>query len=439
MPSRQTPSTTTARLHKRAHSASAAATTLCSPLSPVADYDAAFRFDRADGADTPTGYGGESWRETTRPMPAAASSSSHTHAHPLKIKPYLRKLSSKDSSGLDLSRPAAENDLAGLGISDYGGYPRSSLSDVTFTPVNGRHRHHRHDRSSSNTSQFSTSSGLQRPTPLPAVRPTPQPYSPPPILQQAKSSPPSVLGSENENENEGEGEGDDIMGDAARRSGSLSSAQGTSLRIHTNTSSTRLAGSYSQSSVSLTSPIVAPVRARGDTLKSADTATSPSSRTSLDQTYRFIRGGRDSPVDAAARAASIRAARLKFEEEQRAKARKYEKVAHKQQERDYRKQLKKEDHQRRRSETLDRAEVKRSRTLSDDCERTPRPSVGGRQYSDHREAHSHSLPKLVTTVDPEKAISASAAPKVTKSRAAKGRWLRFITWFRTRLLRMSGK
>jgi hypothetical protein len=395
-----------ARLHKRS-----ASSTATSPLSPVAE---PFAYSRSS---TPKVY-----EEPQRSMPAATSS------HPLKIKPYLRKLSSKESNGLDLSRPAAENDaLAGLGISEYGGF--SKISDVAFTSV-------RHNRSTSNTSQFSTSSGLHRPTPLPPIRQTPQPYTPP----IARSSPPSVLGSEHE--------GDDIMSDEefrlkqhaydpARRSGSISSAQGTSLRIHTNNSSTRLAGSYSQSSVSLTSPVVGPSRARGDTLKSIDTTTSPSSRTSFDQTYRFIRGGRDSPVDPTSRAASIRAARLKFEEEQRAKQRKYEKEAHKQQEKDYRKQLKED--QRRKSETLDRTDVQRSRTVSTDYEKTPRPSVGGRQYSDHREAHSNSLPKLVTTVDPEKAMPMSAAPKVTKSRAAKGRWLRFITWLKTRLLRMSGK
>ncbi|RMZ67385.1 D-lactate dehydrogenase [Pyrenophora seminiperda CCB06] len=409
-----------ARLHKRGHSASSTAT---SPLSPVADHGA-FTFDRSY---TPKVLE-ESWIETQHPMPAAPS-------HQLKIKPYLRKLSSKETNGLDLSRPAAENDLSGLGITEYGAYSRS-ISDVTFTPVNPRHRH---NRSTSSTSQFSTSSaGLQRPTPLPTLRQTPQPYTPP----IARSSPPSVLESDHE--------GDDIMSDdevrlkqnsydAARRSGSISSAQGASLRLNTNNSSTRLAGSYSQSSVSLTSPL-SPPRARGDTLKSIDTTTSPSSRTSFDQTYRFIRGGRDSPVDPASRAASIRAARAKFEEEQRAKERKYEKVAHKQQERDYRKQLKKEDLQRRKSETIDRTEMTRARTISDDFqEKAPRPSVGGRQYSDHREAHSHSLPKLVTTVDPEKANPFGATPKVTKSRAAKGRWLRFVTWLKTRLLRMSGK
>ncbi|KAL6705946.1 hypothetical protein ACN47E_006225 [Coniothyrium glycines] len=410
---------TTARLHKRSRSASSQPSR---SLSPVAD-TGAFTFDRSD---TPKVIE-ESW--TASPLMSATPSS-----HPLKIKPYLRKLSSKDPNGLDLSRPAAENDMAGLGIqtTDYTSFSRS-ISDVSFTPVNGRHRH---NRSTSNTSQFSTSSGLQRPTPLPSIRQTPQPYTSP----MSVSSPPSIHGSEYE--------AGDIMSeeeyrmkqtayDPSRRSGSLSSVQGTSLRIHTNNSSTRLAGSYSQSSVSLTSPVAA-ARSRGDTLKSIDTTTSPSSRTSFDHATKFIRGGRDSPIDATSRAASIRAARLKFEEAERAKERKYEKEVHKQLERNQRKQLKKEDIQRRRSDTIDHPELKhaRTRTISDsENEKAPRPSVGGRQYSDHKEAHSNSLPKYVATIDPEK--QTGIVPEVTKSRAAKGRWLRFITWFKTRLLRIS--
>jgi hypothetical protein len=398
-----------ARLHKRGHSASSAT----SPVSP-----SAYTFNRSA---TPKTTYEEPWtQEPQRPMAAPS--------HPLKIKPYLRKLSS--NNGLDLSRPAADQEgLAGLGISEYSDYSKS-ISDVTFTPVNGRHRH---ARSTSNTSQFSTSSGgLPRPTPLPPIRQTPQPYVPP----VSKSTPPSVRGSE---------EGDDIMTDdefrrrqsaydPSRRSGSLSSAPGTSLRIHTNNSSTRLAGSYSQSSISLTSP-VGHARARGDTLKSIDTTTSPSSRTSFDHASRFVRGGRDSPVDAASRAASIRAARQKFEEDERAKELKYEKEATRQAEREYRKQQKREELQTRKSETQDSSEHNRSRSESDALnEKASRPSVGGRQYSDHRQAHSHSLPQYVATVDVEK--QSSAAPQVTKSRAAKGKWLRFITWLKTRLLRM---
>jgi hypothetical protein len=143
-------------------------------------------------------------------------------------------------------------------------------------------------------------------------------------------------------------------------------------------------------------------------------------------------------IDAASRAASIRAAREKFEADQRAKEAKYEKEAHKLAEREYRKQQKKEEIQTRKSEAHDRSDYNRSRSVSDaQNEKASRPSVGGRQYSDHRQAHSNSLPKHVRTVDVEK--QSGAAPQVTKSRAAKGRWLRFVTWFKTRLLRMSRK
>lgn len=406
------------RLHKRGNSGSS----MTSALSPVAD-QGAFTFNRSETPkityEEPWKESWkESWKEPARPAHAAAS-------HQLKIKPYLRKLSAKDSNALDLSRPAAENEgLQGLGISDY------SVSDVNFAPVNGRNRH---ARSTSNTSQFSTASSLQRPTApyMPSIRQTPRPYTPP----ISKSTPSSVLGSENE--------ADDIMTDEefrlrqnafdpARRSGSISSTPGGAapvLRIHTTGSSTRLAGSYSQSSVSLTSPI-AQSRSRGDTLRSMEAATSPSSRTSFDKAFGFMRGGRDSPVDAASRAASIRAARQAFQEKEEAKERKHDREVHKQAERDLRKQSKKDERERRKSESH---EKKRARSISDS--KTPRPSIGGRQYSDHRQAHSSTLPNHVVSVDAEK--RGGTMPKVTKSRQAKGRWLRFVTWFKTRLLRIS--
>lgn len=363
----------------------------------------------------------EPWNQTAPPpMPAATS-------HPLKIKPYLRKLSAKDNNDLDLSRPAAENErLAGLGITDYGGYT-SSAGDVSFAPVKARN----HARSTSNTSQFSTSSNLQRP--LHPARQAPRPYTPP----TSKSTPSSLLlPTENDI--------DDIMTDEefrrrqaafepSRRSGSISSTPGAApaLRTHTTGSSSLLAGSYSQSTVSLTSPI-AQSRSRGDTLKSTDT-TSPSSRTSFDKAFGFIRGGRDSPADAASRAASIRAARQAFQEKEEAKERKYDREAHKQAERDIRKQHKRDERDRRKSESNDK---KRSRSVSDsNNEKMSRPSIGGRQYSDHRQAHTSSLPNHVVSVEQEK--YGATVPKVTKSRQAKGRWLRFVTWFKTRLLRMS--
>lgn len=414
------------RLHRRGNSASSI--TSPSSLSPLSDGEA-FTFNRSE---TPKVTYEEPWLEPKRPMPSATSS------HPLKIKPYLRKLSSKDNNSLDLSRPAAENQgLAGLGISDFntnnttttGPY---SVSDVNFAPINPRNRHH---RSTSNTSQFSTASSLQRPAApyMPAIRQT-RPYTPP----VSNSTPPSVLGTDSGV--------DDIMSDdefrarqnafdPSRRSGSISSTPGvaSTLRIHTTGSSTRLGGSYSPSTVSLTSPI-AQARSRGDTLKSIDTTTSPSARTSIDKAFGFIRPGRDSPVDPTSRADKIRQARQAFNEKERAK----EKEALKQAERDSRRQLKKEEKQRRGSDAHTRPE-RRGRSTSDevfDKSSTPRPSIGGRQYSDHQHAHTRALPAYVTTVDQEK-YGMGAQPQITKSRAAKGRWLRFVTWFRTRLLRIS--
>ncbi|KAL1612791.1 hypothetical protein SLS60_001020 [Paraconiothyrium brasiliense] len=402
------------RLHRRGNSASS----MTSPLSP-----GQFTFSRSE---TPVTYE-KPWTDIAQPMPAATS-----HSH--KIKPYLRKLSSKDNNDLDLSRPAAENErLAGLGILEYGGYART-VGDVNFAPVKSRN----HARSTSNTSQFSTSSSLQRP--MPSIRQSPRPYTPP----ISKSTPAStLLNGDNEPE-------DNIMSDEefrvrqaaydpARKSGSLSSSTpgqaAPGLRIHTTGSSSFLAGSYSQSTVSLTSP-VAQSRSRGDTVKSMDT-TSPSSRTSFDKAFGFIRPGRDSPVDAQSRAASIRAARQAFEEKEAAKERKYDREVHKQAERDTKKQYKKDERERRKSESN---EKKRSRSISDATshERTSRPSVGARQYSDHREAHTSTLPNIVATVDAEKSGYAPT-PKVTKSRQAKGRWLRFLIWFKTRFLRMGTK
>lgn len=402
-----------ARLHKHKRGSSVSSIGSPRPLSPVADSDA-FTFNRSE---TPRVTYEEPWiAEPTRPKPAAASSSH-------KIKPYIRKLSAKDNS-LDLSRPSENDQLAGLGISDYTQHPLS-VSDVNFTSAGARGN--RHGRTPSNTSQFSTSSSLQRPTVPYTARPPARPYTPP----FSRSTPSSVLGSE--------AGADDTMTeeeyrlrqhsfDPTRRSGSLSSTPGAvpALRIHTTGSSTHLAGSYSQSSVSLTSP-TGQSRPRGDTLQSMNTTTSPSSRTSFDKAFGFIRGGRDSPIDPASRAASIRAAREAFQEKEAAKIRKHDMEAYRQAE----KQYKKAEQQQRKVEMQ---EKKRARSISDSNEKSSRPSIGGRQYSDHRNAYATTLPRPVASVPQERR---GVGPKVTKSREAKGRWIRFVTWFKTRLLRMS--
>jgi hypothetical protein len=351
----------------------------------------------------------------------------------MKIKPYLRKLSSKDANSIDLSRPAAENEaLAGLGITDYS----PTVADVTFTGLNSRGLH---NRSTSNNSQFSTSSSIRPAVPyMPPIRQTSRSYTPP----ISKSTPPSVLGSEYDADNmmtDEEYRLRQAAFDPTRRSGSLSSTPGAAqpLRVNTGGSGIRLGGSYGQSTASLTSP-VGPSRSRGETLKSIDT-TSPSSRTSFDRAFTFVRGGRDSPVDPETYKRSVEAARAAFREKEEAKERKYAKEAHKQFEQDYRKQYKKEERDRRKSESLDTARTARSRSVSDfnnEKVSTPRPSIGGRQFSNQTQTHSRPLPAVLPTVDPEK-TGEFAYPQVTRSRAAKGRWLRFVTWFKTRILRIS--
>lgn len=400
-PSRSHGPSSHGRLHKRGHSA----TSITSPsaLSPLSDLQA-FSFNRSE---TPKTTYEEPWNEHSRQMPSVTSTK------PLKIKPLLRKLSSKDSNALDLSRPAAENEsLQGLGITE----TWRSASDVHFTGTSRV----RHNRTTSNNSQWSTTSSLQRPTApyMPSIRQTPQPYTPP----ISRSTPPSVLGSEADVDaimNDDEFRLRQHAFDPARRSGSLSSAPGVA-PIHTTGSFTRLGASYSQSTGSLTSPVVQS-RSRGNTLRSVDIATSPSSRTSFDKAFGLIRGGRDSPVDAASRAAHILAARHAFNEKEEASLRSQETIMNKQAERDNRRLYKKEERYRRKSESLD-------------FERTSRPSIGGRQFSDHRQAHARTLPIYVPTIHEKSEMGEN---RVTAKRAAQSRWLRFVAWFKTRILHIS--
>ncbi|KAF2273375.1 uncharacterized protein EI97DRAFT_444907 [Westerdykella ornata] len=412
------PSRVQGRLHKRGTSAP---TMIASPtaLNPLPDSEA-FLFKRSP---TPSTTHEEPWNAPARPQPIHASSSSH---HSNKTKLYLRKLSSgRDAHSLDLSRPAAENEgLAGLGITDYS-------PSVTSRA--------RHTRSTSTNSHFSTSSSLRPTAPyMPPILPTPSSYTPP----HTRSTPPSVLGHESDV--------DAIMADdelrlwqnTKRRSASIASsapAVAPPLRIYTPSSSARNGESFSHSSASLVSPI-AQARSRGDTLKSIDTATSPSSRTSFDKAFTFIRGGgRDSPVDPAARAASIRAARIAFQQKEEAKERKHDKEASKLAERQNQKLYKKEERQRRKSEHMDRPHYPASAADSYNEKSTPRPSIGGRQYSDAYHPHAETtLPVFVPTVrDSEK--RGMRHPKVTGARAAKSRWIRFVTWFKTRILRISNR
>ena len=351
-----------------------------------------------------------------QPAPAVLSSS-------MKIKPYLRRLSLKDtgSNTLDLSRPTAENEsLAGLGIYDY--TSSNSASDNTFSTA-GRTRHH---RSTSTTSQFSTTSSLQRPT-VPFAQPmrqTPRPYTPP----IAKSRTASTIGTDHSEEaadvmSEEELQIRQYLSDPARRSTSNVSTPTIPppLQIHTSSSMTRL-GSISQTSLPTTA------QSRRNTIRSIDVPVSPSSRTSVDKALNFIRG-REDPVT---RQAAIDAARAAFKQEEEAEESRAEKEAEKQREREERKRVKQEERQRRRSDAQERRT--RARSNSSAIEEFEATSFAGKEYSDLAPVHSLSLPAPTTVGRP--ASRARTDTDVSARRAAKSRWLGFLAWFRTRLLRL---
>lgn len=367
---------------------------------------------------------------------------------PMKIKPYLRKLSLKEENArVDLSKSVAENEaLAGLGIHDFSTVSPRSASDVRFEPVNsGRARH---QRATSNGSQFSTSSvGTQRPSApyMHPMRHTPRPYTPP----IAKSYTTSVLGSEDSDEITDVMVEEDIryrvpqrgvydpqpLPTSSLRSESVSSstlpAARAPLHLHTNGSFNRLPFPQNPSQSSLTGSMPTS-RSRGGTLQSfvsVDTA-SPSSRTSMDKALGMFRGRSAEDVDPAARAASIRAARIAYTEREEAKAAKAEKEELKRLGREQRKAGKREDRIRRKSD----AEIRRERASSGANEKVEMFAAKGYDAS----KPSTSLPEQVTKPPSRGASQSARIQREGRQRGgAKSTWLSFMAWFRKRLLRLS--
>ncbi|KAH7065191.1 hypothetical protein B0J12DRAFT_561707 [Macrophomina phaseolina] len=340
-----------------------------------------------------------------------------------KLRPYLRKLHTRDDVSLDLSIPAPDlGSPSGLGIHDFGAPPRS-VTDVTFASAGARHRHVHHRSTSSNNSDFSSSSGRRQPT-APFLRHTPRQFS---DLSE-HSQPPSIY------DEECIAEAGDIMSDdeylyrqhaydPRRRSGSMSSTPNAPAPLHSvSTGSVSRLGSRSQTSLS---NLYDPARQRRDTMRS-ETATSPSSRTSLDKAIGFVRG-RESPVDPASRAASIRALRAEFQAKEEAKERKAEKEAAKRRDREERRRAKLEERYPRKPE-MEEINEKADSTV-DTGEYSSVPS------SNTTTAHNSVLPPYVlqsSAPKPQRTPTASKRPR----RRVKGRWATFVAWFRTRLIRL---
>lgn len=155
-------------------------------------------------------------------------------------------------------------------------------------------------------------------------------------------------------------------------------------------------------------------RPRGGTDRSFDTMT-PIVRTSTDKTFNFKRN-KDEPMDYMTRAASIQAARQAFQEKEEAKARKYEKQEQKAMERQQRKESK-------------------------GGERQPKVVERGMTSNSFHTEKAESMYSAGRTASPERTkksdrpttYAAAEESTVSRKKAARSRYRRFITWLKTRL------
>ncbi len=388
-----------------------------------------------------------------------------------KIKPLLRKLRTQDANSLDLSRPAAENDGLGIFGVSIGGDPRFA-GDTLGSTTGRRGIHYHHNRSTSAASQFSTataSSSMGRTTYVHPMRQTPRPYTPP----IAQSYTTSVFGS-------------DVSGDAAaaadvwnkdddytRRIGIVrevparglptqsylpSHMQSPPVLHHLDTASGSMTQYATESQSNLAGTPSSYHRLRADTLSPVGT-TSPTSRSSFDMAFR---PRRRSSVDPASRAASIRAAREAFSEREAAKA---EKAA-----REERKQLRKRE--RREAEQRAKAERRGSAARASTTplatvtpiaaaamttsysayEEKAGGSVAEMRYASSLHGHGagHTAEYGSGTGDYHHRYAAHhhhhhrpSSPvsehSVHRPNSIKLTWVYFITWLRTRLLRLRRK
>ncbi|KAI9719380.1 MAG: hypothetical protein M1812_003451 [Candelaria pacifica] len=399
-----------AKLHKRGNSASSAQSP--SAQSPAFDTHPPVTYNFAK----PSRPNYDDIYKATPPSPSSVSVTK------TKIKPLLRKLTSGESVSLDLSRSAAENEGLGIYTSDVGAGSRTA-ADVTFVTTGKRGGYH--NRSTSATSQFSTatSGSNQRPGGqyVHPMRQTPRPYTPP----IAQSYATSFIGSEYSGE---------VVSDEAhhlRQAGretprhtpntSVSHQAPPSLRIQTNTSSTRLLHG-SQTNLSSTPSSMRP---RVEAMSATDTV-SPVSRSSMDTGFR--KRSR-SNTDPAARAASIQAARQAFTERESAKARKAQQEELKATER----QRKREGGGRKRSDVPPRIHV-----VNDDLNEKSAP-MAGREYAHLTPVPSHAIPIRVSDVTDSPVMPVRSGTNVTTKGAAKSRWIGFLTWLRTKIFRLGKK
>jgi hypothetical protein len=378
-----------------------------------------------------------------------------------KLKPYLRKTSSsKDDQGkLDLSRSTVENEgLAGLGIQDFS---TKSAGDVNF--AHSRRRTTSHTRTISGCSSVSNGSGTFKPTHpfIHPMRQTPRSHTPP-VAQSSASS---------LNEDEAD-ESSDVVDDEFKLGNSYRSRRSMSISSTPQIAPTPLSQSHtaldlgivpkltsnvSQSNISVrstrtgSSPDKQISRSRGESSILQEQAISPSARTSIDKAFSFV--SRKSELEHQSRDDRIREARRKFEEKEADKARKAEKEAYKRRESDRSKTDRQEERQARRSEASDRIGIssgsasRRTSIVGAALQKKQhkrlekRDSITGkldaRAYENYAESNEASLP-----VRGRKAGASEKTPATVQEyrpKPAKGSWIKFETWVRTRVSSCGGE
>lgn len=396
-----------------------------------------------------------------------------------RIKPYLRKISlyddDEEQGRIDLSRPSAEHSdgcayafgdettISELDIHEYSAITNQrSVSDVNFIPA--VRRSSQHGRATSLSSPLSIHPALlhskpsfiqaqamrqtsnsnshptSHPTSHPNYHPTSHPYTPPSAF--------STTFPHSEDERE---ESADILYDDLRRSSverwrsrrtmsTQSMPYASSIHASMRNSDAELSrlANRSQSNLSTrsdrsaTSTVdVKAIPSRRNTTKSFDFGTG-SSRTSIDRAVSFLsRTSVSEPEDPTARADKIKALRRAFDEKEAAKERKLEKLETKRRDTLEMRRAKRDEKHRWRSDAEPRRRKStRSMNTPDD---TPDmdEKVAGPEYSRHSPVHRLSLP-VQGSESGEADIKIHK--EVSKTKAAKGVWVRFNAWRKTRML-----
>lgn len=362
-----------------------------------------------------------------------------------KIKPYLRKMSSakEDQGMIDLSKSAAENDrLSGLGIQDFAS---KTAADVSFA----NNRRQPHGRNTSTGSQVSNGSGTFRPSPgQPFTHPmakVPRPYTPP-----AGASHGSSLNQEEADES------DDIVEDEFRLGNGFRSRRSMSISSTAQNNPTPLSQSHtageldfaprpcaSQSNLSMKSirSEQSKLSKQGRSRRNTDMSLlehdpSPTSRPSFDKAFSFV--SRRSETDPQTRDELIRTARRKFEEKEATKSRKDEKRRERQRLKSDAAEYPPPAFQPTPDSAAEKRRRKSSVTATAGASRDDDAKLRAMSYDDFRPAHIATLPRYgdAPGESEKRQMQHSVEPKRVVN--SDGTWMRFSTWFQTRMLSCGG-